>query len=121
MSAIKSQTNYHAGLAAEALVETDYARRGRQFARRRWRGRGGEIDLIFREGDALVFVEVKKSKTHDQALRRVSRRQMDRLCAAASEFVAHEPKGMLTDMRFDVATVDAAGTVRIIENAFMEA
>lgn len=87
----------------------------------RWRGKGGEIDLIVRDGDALVFVEVKKSKTHDQALRRVSRRQMDRLCATASEFVANEPRGLLTEMRFDVATIDQSGTVRIVENAFMEA
>lgn len=121
MNALRSQTNYHAGLAAEAIVENDYARRGRSVAGRRWRGRGGEIDLILREGAGFVFVEVKKSRTHDQALRRVSRRQMDRLCHAASEFVAREPNGQLTEMRFDVATVDAAGTVRIIENAFMEA
>lgn len=121
MTALQSKTNYHAGLAAEAIVESDYERRGRPVADRRWRGRGGEIDLIFREDDGLIFVEVKKSKTHEQALRRVSRDQMDRLCHAASEYVANEPKGQLTNMRFDVATVDAAGTVRIIENAFMEA
>ncbi|MFT4914227.1 MAG: putative endonuclease [Yoonia sp.] len=111
MTALTSLKNYYAGLAAEAIVANDYMRRGK----------GGEIDLIVRDGDALVFVEVKKSKTHDQALRRVSRRQMDRLCATASEFVANEPRGLLTEMRFDVATIDQSGTVRIVENAFMEA
>ncbi|MFT4699736.1 MAG: putative endonuclease [bacterium] len=111
MTALTSLKNYYAGLAAEAIVANDYM----------WRGKGGEIDLIVRDGDALVFVEVKKSKTHDQALRRVSRRQMDRLCATASEFVANEPRGLLTEMRFDVATIDQSGTVRIVENAFMEA
>jgi putative endonuclease len=121
MTAARSTTNYHAGLAAEAIVANNYLRRGHQIANERWRGRGGEIDLIIRDGDRIIFVEVKKSKTHDQALRRVSRRQMDRLCAAASEFIAHEPRGQLTDRQFDVATVDQAGTVRIIENAFMEA
>lgn len=121
MKAVKAKTNYHAGLAAEAIVASDYTRSGRTVASRRWRGRGGEIDLIIREDDCIVFVEVKKSKTHDQALRRVSRSQMDRLCHAASEFVSSEPKGQLTEMRFDVATVDQAGTVRIIKNAFMEA
>lgn len=121
MTALRSETNYHAGLTAEAIVERDYARRGQNIVERRWRGHGGEIDLIISENDSLVFVEVKKSKTHDQALQRVSRRQMDRLCHAASEYVAREPKGQLTNMRFDVATVDAAGTVRILENAFMEA
>ncbi len=119
--ALRSKTNYHAGLAAEAIIASDYQRRGCIIAKTRWRGRGGEIDLIIRDGDDLIFVEVKKSKTHDQALRRVTRTQMDRLCHAASEFVATEPRGQLTNMRFDVATVDQAGTVRIIENAFMEA
>lgn len=119
--AMRASTNHHAGLAAESSVARDYKRRGHSIAHTRWRGRGGEIDLIVRDGDSLIFVEVKKSKSHATALQRVSRRQMDRLCAAASEFVANEPRGALTDMRFDVAAVDQTGNVRIIENAFMEA
>lgn len=118
---IRGQTSYHAGIAAEAIVARDYHRRGRVVAHERWRGQGGEVDLIVRDGNCVVFVEVKKSRTHDQALTRVNRRQMNRICAAASEFIAGEPRGQLTDMRFDVATVDCHGTVRILENAFMEA
>lgn len=112
--------NYHAGLAAEAIVARDYLARGRTLAGQRWRGQGGEIDLIFREGDRVVFTEVKKSRTHDMAAHRLTPRQMSRLCAAASEFVANEPRGQLTEMRFDLATVDQAGTVQIIENAITE-
>lgn len=114
------RANFYAGLAAEAIVAKDYADRGREIAHQRWRGKGGEVDLIVREGDRVVFTEVKKSRTHDMASHRLSRRQMDRLCNAALEFVAGEPRGQLTEMRFDLATVDAAGTVQIIENAFME-
>lgn len=121
MQTERSRSNYHAGLAAEAIVARDYQQRGREVACQRWRGTGGEIDLIVREGDRIVFTEVKKSRTHDMAAQRLSRRQMDRLCSAASEFVAGEPRGQMTEMRFDLATVDQAGTVRIIENAFMEA
>ena len=118
---IRSQTNYHGGLTAEAIVMRDYESRGRTVAGQRWRGKGGEIDLIFREGDRVVFTEVKKSRTHDLALHRLTRRQIDRICAAASEFIGKEPQGSLTDMRFDLATVDQAGTVRVIENAFAAA
>jgi putative endonuclease len=114
-------TGYHAGLAAEDIVARDYARRGHAVARRRWRGQAGEIDLILRGDDCVIFVEVKKSSSFRAAATRVSRRQMDRLCAAASEFLAGEPDGQMTDMRFDVAMVDASGAVQIIENAFMEA
>lgn len=119
--AARSQSNYHGGIAAESIVMRDYERRGFRIAGQRWRGKGGEIDLIFRDGDCVVFTEVKKSRTHDMAIQRLSRRQMDRICAAASEFIGNEPRGLLTEMRFDVATVDQTGTVRIIENAFVTA
>ena len=112
---------YHAGLVAEDIVARDYARRGRPVAHRRWRGTAGEIDLIAREGDRVVFVEVKKSKTFDMAALRLGRRQMDRICSAALEFLAGEPRGQLTEMRFDLALVDGRGATRIIENAFGEA
>lgn len=116
-----SQTNYHAGFVAEDIVAADYTSRGQTIAGRRWRGKGGEIDLIARDGPQVIFVEVKKSRDFARAATRLGRKQMDRLCAAASEFVAGEPDGQMTDMRFDLAMVNGAGVVQIIENAFMEA
>ncbi len=114
-------TSYYAGAAAEDIVASDYARRGRPELKRRWRGKAGEVDLIVREGDCIVFVEVKKSKSFAQAATRLSRRQMDRIYGAASEYIAGEPKGQLTEVRFDVALVDRTGAVQIVENAFMDA
>lgn len=111
---------YHAGLVAEDIVATDYVRRQHSFAARRWRGQAGEIDLIMRDGDTVVFIEVKKSRTMARAATRLGRRQMDRICAAAGEFLAGEPRGQLTDVRFDLALVDGRGMTNVIENAFME-
>ncbi|MFT6076662.1 MAG: putative endonuclease [Yoonia sp.] len=45
---------------------------------------------------------------------------MDRICASAGEFLAGEPKGQLTDVRFDLAMVNDVCAVQVIENAFME-
>ena len=115
-----SLTNYHTGLAAEDIVASNYARRGRRIAAQRWRGCGGEVDLIVREGARVVFVEVKKSRTFARAAERLTRRQMDRIYASASEFIGGEPAGQMTDVRFDLALVDGRGDVRIIENAFMD-
>lgn len=116
-----SKTNYHAGFVAEDIVADDYQRRGQPIAGRRWRGKGGEIDIIARDGEQVIFIEVKKSWDFARAAQRLNRRQMDRLCAAASEFVAGEPNGQMTDMRFDLAMVNGVGAVQIIENAFTEA
>ncbi len=120
-TAMKSQSNYHAGVAAEGSVARSYSRRGLRLAAERWRGRGGEIDLIFRDGDAVVFVEVKKSRTHEEAARRLRPRQIERIFNTASEFVAGEPNGQLTEMRFDVALVDQTGAIEVLENALMAA
>lgn len=113
----RGKVGHLAGLSAEMRISQDYERRGYPLLRSRWRGQGGEIDLIFADGDGLVFVEVKKSRTFDRALERLSRRQILRLFSAAEEFAGTCPLGSLTDMRFDVALMDDRGMVRIMENA----
>lgn len=108
--------SYHAGLAAEDQVAQLYARRGNPIAARRWRGSAGEIDLIARDGAEVIFIEVKKSKSHARAAERLSPRQIERIYGTASEFLVGEPRGLATDVRFDVALVDAAGRIELLEN-----
>ncbi len=112
---------YHAGRVAEDIVAGDYICRNYKLAARRWRGQAGEIDLIMRDGDGVVFVEVKKARCFAKAGEKLSRHQMDRICGAAQEFLADEPGGQLTHVRFDLAMVDGQGAVKVIENAFTEA
>lgn len=109
--------SYHAGAAAEDQVEAHYLARGYSLAARRWRGQAGEVDRIFRRGPLVVFVEVKSSKSHDRAVAQLSPAQQARIMGAAAEFVGSEPAGQDTDMRFDVALVDQAGVIKILENA----
>ncbi len=115
MSGVRS---YHAGLAAEDQVAQLYARSGRAVCARRWRGSAGEIDLIARDGAKVIFIEVKQSKTHAQAAEHLTPRQMARIYNTASEFLAGEPNGQLTDVRIDLAMVDAMGRIDVLENAY---
>lgn len=117
---MSGETSYHAGRVAEEIVTRRYQDCGHTLAATRWRGKSGEVDLILRNGAQVVFVEVKKSASFARASTRLVRRQMDRLLGAAAEFVADEPHGQLTDMRFDLAMVNGQGQVQIIENAFAE-
>ena len=121
MRSLISKTNFQAGLAAEDCVSRHYERRGLQIAHRRWRGRSGELDLVLRDGREVVFVEVKKSRDFQTAAQRLGQRQVARLIAAGEEFLGGEPDGLLTEVRFDVALVDGAGRVEIIENALAAA
>lgn len=119
--AVRGSVSYHAGESAELRVVTDYERRGFSIAHRRWRGTGGEIDLIARDDEGLVFIEVKKSTSFDMAAARITQRQTQRICASAAQFLENEPGGQLTNVRFDAALVDGTGAVQIIENAFGQA
>lgn len=109
---------HHAGTSAEQSVERHLARLGRSVTERRWRGASGEIDLVARDGDEIVFVEVKKARTWSEAAGRIGARQIQRIMAAATEYVGTLPTGQLTPMRFDLALVDQAGVVELRENAF---
>jgi len=109
--------SYRSGLAAESLVERHYVRAGSEVAARRWRGTSGEIDLILRQGRELVFVEVKKSRSFARAAERLSRAQIKRILATATEFLAGEPAGQDSDVRFDVALVNGSGQLDILQNA----
>ena len=111
------RSNYLAGQAAEDAVLRHYEARGLTLAKARWRGKAGEVDLILRDGDELVFVEVKHSRSFDSAAARLLPKQVARLMRAAEEFAGGEPKGLLTEMRFDVALVNGQGEVHILENA----
>ena len=126
-SAMRAQRRNRGALAALSgeMAEDSVARhltaKGCTILARRWRSAGGEIDLICRDGDAVVFVEVKQAASHAEAAMRLGRSQMDRICAAACAYCTDLPDGQLTCMRFDVALVDGAGRVEILETAFAEA
>ena len=51
---------YLAGANAENQVAADYARRGHRLAARRWRGKAGEIDLIFSDGAESFSLKLKR-------------------------------------------------------------
>lgn len=109
---------YAGGISAERQVAARYAEAGHPIIAQRWRGKSGEIDLIAASGEGFVIIEVKRARTHDHAAQRLGPRQMGRLAAAASEFIATKPRGLGTPLRFDVALVDQIGRIKIIENAF---
>lgn len=114
----RGTTNHLAGAAAEEIVARRYGLAGHAIVAQRWRGRSGEIDLIVQDGAGLIFVEVKKSKSCEAAIARVTQGQARRIMRAATEYVGTQPLGQQTDMRFDIAAVDGHGQVEIVENAF---
>jgi putative endonuclease len=114
----RGRVAYSAGCLAEDSVARAYIDQGYALLAERWRGKGGEIDLILCKDEEYIFVEVKKSGRHEWAAQRIGSRQILRICTAAQEFCGRLSTGLLTAMRFDAALVDQFGRVEIIENAF---
>ncbi len=115
---VRGLANYCAGHAAEGSVARHYEDQGIAICAQNWRGITGEIDLIGRQGDEVIFIEVKQSRTHDLAASHLSPAQIGRIFATVDEFLAGEPKGLLTDVRIDLALVDGMGRIEVVENAF---
>ncbi len=113
------QTSYHKGIVAEKIVAYHYMQYGHRAKASRMKTAYGEVDLVMEKNNQYVFVEVKCSKTFAQAAIRITQRQIERIHAAAEDYLARLGLLGLVDCRFDAALVDANGRVEIVENAFI--
>jgi putative endonuclease len=101
------------GARAEALA-TDYlARQGLVVVARNFRTRRGEIDVIVRDRDTLVFVEVRlrSDAAYGGAAASITPAKRARLLAAANAYLAtleREPP-----CRFDAILLDGLDPARI--------
>jgi putative endonuclease len=114
---IRGKVNYLAGLAAEEQVSRLYDQNGRSVIARRWRGQAGEIDIIVRDGNKLIFIEVKKSSTHFMASEHFTWAQQNRVRLTAEEFFFNGAIEGVDELQVDLALVDSMGRIEIVENA----
>lgn len=106
------------GRVAETRVMHYLEEHGLECITRNFRIRRGEIDLIMRDRDEVVFVEVRaRADSHfGDGIESITRAKQRRLVAAAAAWLQrqrHEPA-----TRFDVAGVDDSGRVTWLKDAF---
>jgi putative endonuclease len=109
-----------AGASAEARAEALLAARGLATVARNVRYRGGEIDLVMRDGDEWVFVEVRSRsrRTFGGAAASVDARKQARLALAANLFLLGRfGQRQWPPCRFDVVAFDG-GHPEWIRGAF---
>ena len=103
------------GRRGEELAEQYLCRRGYVILARRFRTRQGEIDLIARSGETIVFVEVRRRRTGrlGDPLESIGPRKQARLVRTARVFL--HARGLHEQpCRFDVVALreaDGAGPV----------
>jgi putative endonuclease len=94
------------GDAAEQRALLFLQAQGLTLVERNFRCKGGEIDLVMRDGGSLVFVEVRKraDTRHGGAAASVTARKQARLIVAAQLFL--QRYRMPPACRFDVIAID---------------
>jgi len=93
------------GRLAEMLCAMRLTLLGYRILARGYRVPVGEIDIVARRRDTLVFVEVKARAVLEDALAAVAPRQRQRVMRAAEAYVATHPQLALLTTRFDVMIV----------------
>lgn len=105
------------GKAAEEQAENYLRTHGLQPVTRNWRCRGGEIDLIMRDGKTLVFVEVRarSSNRFGGAAASITAAKQARIIHAAHLYLA--TLHSLPACRFDAVLLDGT-KLTWIQDAF---
>ena len=105
-----------AGRKAEEAVCAYLGERGVRVVERNFRARGGEIDIVARDGDALAFVEVRfrEEEGHGLPEETVGPVKRRRIVAAARAYLATIPPESWREARFDVAAVDGGADGPVI-------
>jgi putative endonuclease len=108
------------GLSAESRAALLLMAKGYRIAARRWKSPVGEIDIVARRRNLLVFVEVKARDGLDEAALAVTPFQKRRILAAARAWLARHPDDVTSAMRFDAVLVVPWRLPRHMVGAFDE-
>ena len=116
MQAKTNDTTTGRGREAETQAAAYLEERGLRLVERNFRIRGGEIDLVCRDGKTLVFVEVRLRSRSDfgGAGASITAGKRRRLILAARHYLAGRPD---RDCRFDCVLLDGR-QLEWIKNAF---
>ena len=116
------ELNIITGKEGERIGEGYLRAHGYQVLERNVRSPFGEIDLIAKHQEILVFVEIKtrRDTTFGLPEESVDRRKKDRLIRLASWYLAQHPKSN-PQVRFDILAIQLGAkipNIRLIQDAF---
>jgi putative endonuclease len=112
------------GADAENLAHRFLQQKGLSPVQRNFQCRLGELDLIMRDGECLVVVEVRFRNSHSfvPAGLTVNQRKQQKLLRTTALFLAWNERFANCPVRFDVVGVDADArgemTINWIQDAF---
>jgi putative endonuclease len=116
--ALHRRQAYRRGHRGEWLAAVALMLKGYRILARRHRTKLGEIDLIARRGDLVLFVEVKARRTLMEAMEAIARSSERRIEGAADLWLSRQPDYGKLSVRFDMVAVLPWRWPVHVENAF---
>lgn len=113
----QKKSTYQYGVKAEDIVSMFYKSRGFEELNRRYKTPYGEIDIILKKEQLIVFAEVKARSKRTAASDVITVKQVRRSVDAASVYIA-TLDNIDCDFRFDLVILEGDSIARVIENAW---
>lgn len=109
-----------AGAAAEQRALDLLQQQGLKLVTRNWHCKGGELDLVMRDTNTLVFVEVRSRQRRDYggAAASVDRHKQQKLVLAARAFLKVHRQYQSLPARFDVVAFNGSEAPQWLRAAF---
>lgn len=109
---------YNKGLSAEKIACHYLIKNKWEILHKRFRCPLGEIDLIVKKENWLVFVEVKARKQMHDAIAAISLHQKQRLYNTAAYYLEIYQL-QIENARFDLIAIDQSGQIEHFENIIL--
>ena len=111
------------GQWAEHLAEDYLAKHGLKLIQRNYTCRMGEIDLIMREHDTIIFVEVRyrKNDQYGGGLESIDFRKQKKVKITAMHYLQNNDRNQEHSCRFDamiITGISSEPSINWIKNAF---
>jgi len=103
--AINSSTNQNLGSKGEEIAANYLAEKGYKILHRNWHFGHKELDLVTKQNDTIVVVEVKTRSTNywEEPKESVRRKKQKLIVEAADEYVRRY--NLNCDVRFDIISI----------------
>lgn len=96
------------GRSAEDTALSWLTARGLELMERNYRCPPGELDLVMRDGETVVFVEVRyrRNRAYGGAVESIDARKRARIARAAASWLQRRTCGRQPPCRFDVVVIE---------------
>jgi len=110
------------GRSAEIIAAAELGNRGYKIIASNYRCRAGEVDLVAKEGDCIVFVEVRCKRTSDYGTpaESITHSKIRKLVATAEHYL-YEHNLADVACRFDVVEVVAVDRKLVVKDVIRDA